>query len=94
MCGARTDSSQIPSAQLSLDDLTDGGIDLVTALGKAELVEKRNEGRRAIEQGGVSVDGEKITDIHYVIPEDKLKGEGVMLRRGKKKFKKVCLQEG
>ena len=92
--GAGTDSSQIPSAQLSLDDLTDGGIDLVSALVKAELVEKRNEGRRAIEQGGVSVDGEKITDIHYVIPEDKLKGEGVMLRRGKKKFKKVCLQEG
>ena len=78
-----------PGAQ---EDLTDGGIDLIGALVKAELVASRSEGRRAIEQGGVSVDGEKITDIKYVLAKDELSGEGVVIKRGKKKFKKVCMK--
>ncbi|MBQ6322881.1 MAG: tyrosine--tRNA ligase [Lachnospiraceae bacterium] len=92
--GSGSDDSEVPTTILSADDLTDGNIDIISALVKAELVEKRNEGRRAVEQGGVSINGEKITDVHYLIGEDALKGEGIMLRRGKKKFKKVCLQEG
>jgi tyrosyl-tRNA synthetase len=58
----------------------------------SELASTRSEGRRAIEQGGVSVDGEKITDVKYLVSADQLSGEGIMVRRGKKKFKKVCLQ--
>ena len=85
-------AAEMPTAQLTEEDLTDGGIDLIGALVKAELVASRSEGRRAIEQGGVSVDGEKITDIKYVLAEDKLSGEGVVIKRGKKKFKKVCMK--
>ena len=85
-------AAEMPTAQLTQEDLTDGGIDLIGALVKAELVASRSEGRRAIEQGGVSVDGEKITDIKYVLAKDELSGEGVVIKRGKKKFKKVCMK--
>ena len=85
-------AAEMPTAQLTQEDLTDGGIDLIGALVKAELVASRSEGRRAIEQGGVSVDGEKITDIHYELTKDQLSGDGVVLKRGKKKFKKVCMK--
>ena len=85
-------ATEMPTAQLTQEDLTDGGIDLIGALVKAELVASRSEGRRAIEQGGVSVDGEKITDIKYVLAKDELSGEGVVIKRGKKKFKKVCMK--
>ena len=85
-------AAEMPTAELTAEDLTDGGIDLIGALVKAELVSTRSEGRRAIEQGGVSVDREKITDIKYILTEEKLSGEGVVLKRGKKKFKKVCLK--
>lgn len=86
------EDAQIPTTELAEEDLTDGGIDLIGALVKAELVATRSEGRRAIEQGGVSVDGEKVTDVRYVLTGEMLSGEGVMLKRGKKKFKKVCLK--
>ena len=49
----------------------------------------RSEGRRAIEHGGVSIDGEKITDVKYTVAKDALTGEGVVLKKGKKKFNKV-----
>ena len=48
-----------------------------------------SEGRRAIEQGGVSIDGEKITDIKHTVSKDTLTGDGVVLKRGKKKFNRV-----
>ena len=85
-------AAEMPTAELTAEDLTDGSIDLIGALVKAELVATRSEGRRAIEQGGVSVDGEKVTDIRYALTEEMLSGEGVVLKRGKKKFKKVCLK--
>ena len=85
-------AAEMPTAELTAEDLTDGSIDLIGALVKAELVATRSEGRRAIEQGGVSVDGEKVTDIRYALNEEMLSGEGVVLKRGKKKFKKVCLK--
>ena len=56
---------------------------------KAELVATRSEGRRAIEQGGVTLDGEKITDIHYVLKKEDIPEDGLVLKRGKKKFKKI-----
>ena len=85
-------AQEMPTQELTEEDLTDDGLDLIGALVKAELVSSRSEGRRAIEQGGVSVDGEKIGDIRYVLTKDQLSGDGVVLRRGKKKFKKVCLK--
>ena len=85
-------AQEMPTQELTEEDLTDDGLDLIGALVKAELVSSRSEGRRAIEQGGVSVDGEKIGDIRYVLTKDQLSDDGVVLRRGKKKFKKVCLK--
>ena len=85
-------AENMPVAELMEEDLTEGSIDVISMLVKAELVTSRSEGRRAIEQGGVSVDGEKITDIHHEIPKEVFAGDGVVLKRGKKKFKKVCLK--
>ncbi len=85
-------AAQIPTAELTDEDFTDDKIDLISLLQKAELVTSRSEGRRAIEQGGVSLDGEKITDVRFQIEKSSLAGEGRMLKRGKKKFKKVCVK--
>lgn len=84
-------TANMPTTELADGDFSeDGTIDLISMLVKAALVPTRSEGRRAIEQGGVSIDGEKITDIRYTVSKDALQGEGVVLKRGKKKFNKVC----
>ena len=85
-------AANMPATELTDEDFTDGGIDLITLLVKTELVPTRSEGRRAIEQGGVSVDGEKVTDIKCVMTKESLAGEGVVLKRGKKKFNRVCVK--
>ena len=85
------DAEHMPTTELTDEDFTDGSIDLITLLQKAELVRTRNEGRRAIEQGGVTLDGEKITDIKFQVKKESILPEGSVLRRGKKKFKKICV---
>ncbi|MCD7766020.1 MAG: tyrosine--tRNA ligase [Lachnospiraceae bacterium] len=85
-------AADMPTAEISEEDLdTDGGIDLISLLLKAGLVPSRSEGRRAIEQGGVTVDGEKITDFKAVIPGESFKN-GLVVKRGKKNFRKVVLK--
>ena len=87
------DTAHMPTTELTDEDFTEEGtIDLITMLIKAGLVPTRSEGRRAIEQGGVSIDGEKITDIKHVVAKDSLTGDGIVLKRGKKKFNKVCVK--
>ena len=85
------DSENMPTTELKDEDFTEDGIDLISLLQKAELVETRNEGRRAIEQGGVTLDGEKITDVKHIVKKENILPEGSILRRGKKKFKKICV---
>ncbi|MCD7736447.1 MAG: tyrosine--tRNA ligase [Lachnospiraceae bacterium] len=85
-------ASEMPTAEIAEDDLQDGGIELISLLLKAGLVPSRSEGRRAIEQGGVTVDGEKATDIKTVISEDQFK-DGLVLKRGKKNFRRVVLKK-
>ncbi len=85
-------AADMPSAFIEQSDLQDGNIDLITLLHKSGLVGSRSEGRRAIEQGGVAIDGEKITDVKYVIPGEKLDGDGIVLKRGKKNFRKVTIK--
>ena len=85
-------SAEIPTAELTDEDFTEDKIDLISLLQKAELVTSRSEGRRAIEQGGVSLDGEKITDVRFQVEKSSLEGDGRMLKRGKKKFKKICVK--
>ena len=81
----------MPTAELTAEDFTDGKIDLIGVLVKAGLNPSRSEARRAIEQGGVTVNDEKITDIKKEFtPEDF--GEGMIVRRGKKNYKKVVVK--
>ena len=84
-------AANMPSAELTEADLENGAIDIISLLQKAGLVPSRSEGRRAVEQGGVSVDGEKVDDIKAVITKEQLSGEGIVLKRGKKNFRKVTI---
>ena len=85
--GAGADA-EIPQTVLSADDFQDGVIDIGTVLVKAGLVPSKSEARRAIEQGGVSVDNEKVTDVRATFTAEDLK-DGKVFRRGKKSFRKV-----
>ncbi len=84
-------SSDMPTEKLTADDLIDGSIDILSILVKAGLVPSKSEARRAVEQGGVSVDGEKVSDIKktYTLADI---GEGIVVRRGKKSYKKVVFE--
>ena len=86
------DSDNMPSAELGEEDFQDGAIDLISLLVKAELSGTRSEARRAIQQGGVSLDGEKITDFKYLVKKEDIGEKGLVLKRGKKNFKKICLK--
>ena len=80
--------AEIPMTELTEDDFIDGKIDIGSVLVKAGLVPSKSEARRAIEQGGVSVDNDKITDVRAVFSADDLK-DGKVFKRGKKNFRKV-----
>ena len=84
-------AANMPETKITEEDLDGDSIDLIALLQKSGLVPSRSEGRRAIEQGGVSVDGEKVTDLKAVITKDQLAGDGVVLKRGKKNFRRVFM---
>ena len=85
-------SAEMPTAQLSEADLTDGSIDILDLLVKSGLVASRSEGRRAVEQGGVTMEGEKVADFRAVFAGEDFHGEGKILKRGKKNFKRIVIQ--
>jgi len=64
-------------------------MDIMAVLVKAGLCESRSDARRAVQQGGVTVDGEKVADISASYKLDDFSGEGKIVKRGKKKFAKV-----
>ena len=81
----------MPSFAISMEDARDGVFDIVTLLHKSGLVATRSEGRRAVEQGGVVVNDEKVTDFAATFKPEELQGDGIIVRKGKKKFCKVVL---
>ena len=83
-------AENMPEEKITEESFRDGSIDIVGVLVAAKLANSRNEARRAVEQGGVTVNGEKITDIHASYTADDFKEEFV-LRKGKKKFCKVTM---
>jgi tyrosyl-tRNA synthetase len=85
-------AADMPKAELTEEDLVDGNIDILTMLVKSGLVPSKAEARRAVQQGGVAVDGEKVTDAHQMYAGEALSGEGVVLKKGKKNFRKVVLK--
>ena len=85
-------AAEMPTAKLTEADLKDGNIDILDLLVKSGLVSSRSEGRRAVEQGGVSMDGEKVTDFRAAFAGEGFHGEGRVLKRGKKNFKRVIVE--
>lgn len=82
----------MPKAVLSADKFTDDKIDMISVLVEAGLVASRGEGRRAIEQGGVVAGDEKVTDIHASFDMSQFTGDGMIVRKGKKNFKRVVVE--
>ena len=87
--GGNGATANAPTVTLSDEDFLDGQIDILSILVKAELAQSRSEARRNVEQGGVSVDGEVVKDIKTSYVADVFAGEGVLVKRGKKKFCRV-----
>ena len=83
-------SAEVPTVEITEEVLRDGAAEILTLLVAAGLVPSRSEARRAVEQGGVTANDEKVTDIKTLFDADTLRA-GVMLRRGKKSYKKVVL---
>ena len=85
-------AENMPTTELTEVDFNDGKIDILSILQKSELVPSRADGRRAVEQGGVTVNNEKITDGKKNFEIEELKGEGLVVKRGKKNFRKVFVK--
>ena len=81
-------AANMPTATLTNADFMDGSIDILGVLVASGLAASRSEARRAVEQGGVSVDGEKVTDIRAAFTPDDFK-EAKVVKKGKKNFRKV-----
>ena len=85
-------AAEMPTAVLSDDDFTDGAIDILSIVQKSGLCGSRSEARRNVEQGGVSVDGEAVKDIKTVYTKEQLSGDGIVVKRGKKNFRRVTVK--
>ena len=88
--GGGASMENVPTVELDSSELADGALNILDLLVKAGLAPSKSEARRNVTQGGVSVDGEKVTDAAALISLDK--ADGVMVRRGKKAYKKVIVK--
>ena len=86
------DSAHMPTVELSSADFADGDMDILSLLVKTELAPSRSDARRAVEQGGVSVADEKVTDIKTTYNANSFGADGLVVKRGKKKFVKVIVK--
>ena len=85
-------TANMPEIALAEEDFEEGQIGILKLLVKAGLASSNGEARRNVEQGGVSVDGDKITDVKAQIAKDSIGAEGIVLKRGKKKFMRVVVK--
>ena len=85
-------AANMPTAELEESDFTEGMIDILTLLVKSGLVPSKSEARRAVQQGGVSVNGEKVEDIKTAYAPETFDGEDFVLKRGKKNFRKIVMK--
>ena len=86
------DMSNVPSTALEAGALTDGAIGILDLMLACKLAPSKKEARRLIEQGGVELDGQKVTDVYTAVTADQLSGDGVMIKKGKKVFHRASLQ--
>ncbi len=84
-------AANMPTTELAEDDFTEGSIDILTMLVKGAMVASKSEGRRAVQQGGVTVEGEKL-DVSASFTKDDLSGDGVIVKKGKKNFMKFTVK--
>ena len=85
------DRSNMPTTTLAPEDLADGSIGILDLMLKCGLVPSKKEARRLIEQGGVELDGVKVTDVAASVTAEQLSGEGVTIKKGKKVFHRAVL---
>ena len=86
------DTSNMPATGLTAGDLTDGSIAILDLMLKCGLIPSKGEGRRLVQQGGVSVAGEKVSDIGTAFTAEQLSGEGLVIKKGKKVFHRAYLE--
>ena len=86
------DAAHMPTVELSAEDFAERDMDIMAVLVRTGLDKTRSDARRAVEQGGVSVNDEKVTDTKTTYNTDFFKGDGVVVKRGKKKFVKVFIK--
>ncbi len=89
--GNKQNTDNMPSTALSDDDFTDGNIAILDLLSKCGLIPSKKEGRRLIEQGGISVDDEKVTEVVATVPKSAFEKGHVIIKKGKKTFHKATL---
>ena len=90
--GSKTDTDNMPSTELSEADFTDGAIAILDLLKKCSLIPSNGEGRRLIQQGGISLDDEKVTDVYASVPVSAFEKGYVIIKKGKKVFHKAVLK--
>ena len=86
------DTAHMPTVTVNADDFAERDMDIMAVLVKAGLCDSRSDARRAVQQGGVTVDGEKVADIATAYKLDDFSGDGKVVKRGKKKFAKVVAE--
>ena len=86
------DTAHMPTVTVNADDFAERDMDIMAILVKAGLCDSRSDARRAVQQGGVTVDGEKVSDIATAYKLDDFSGDGKVVKRGKKKFAKVVAE--
>ena len=86
------DTAHMPTVTVNADDFAERDMDIMAVLVKAGLCDSRSDARRAVQQGGVTVDGEKVSDISTAYKLDDFSGDGKVVKRGKKKFAKVVAE--
>lgn len=91
--GAGTVDENMPSTELGGDDITDGKIGLLDVLAKTGLCPSKSEARRVVSGGGISIDGEKISDAGFYVDVNNIKDGFFVIKKGKKTFHKVIVSE-
>ena len=81
----------MPTVSISEENFVEGKMDIMSVLVAANLAESRSDARRAVQQGGVLVNNEKVTDIMTSFTPEQFGGDGLIVKRGKKKFAKITM---
>ena len=87
------DMSNVPTTTLTEEDFTDGSIGVLDLMLKCGLIPSKKEGRRLVDQGGVTVNGDKVADVNASFTADAFGEEGLMIKKGKKVFHRATVDK-